>query len=180
MNRTRPSSRSAQAAFTLIELMMVVVIMSIVAVTVIPAVDNVRVMRAGAAHDDVARLLEVTKARAMASGSPVGLRVDLADSTLTLVEVDPSVGITNLADPLTGADRILRVRETYSDVSIASLINGDGDSGTGIIWFDFESTPHTRNTDGDFASISDDHAIITLSSGATVIVHAHSGFVEKP
>lgn len=167
-------------AFTLVELMMVVVIMGIVSVTVIPAMDNVRGMREGAARDDVARLFEVTKGYAIASGKPVGLRVALSESTLSIVTIDPAGGIVLLNEPLTGNARTLWVEQTYPGVTLTGFTNGDGVSGDGIVWFDFEANPHTRNPNGVFKSLNDDPAVITLSSSSTVIVHAYSGLVEKP
>ncbi len=166
--------------FTLVELMMVVVIMGIIAVSVIPAMGNVRDMRAGAARDDVARMLEITKGNALASGEPVGLRIDVERSELTMIHLSVAGTITPMTDPLTGQDRMVNITQTYSDVSLSGIINGDGSSGSGMIWFDYESTPHTRNPSGDFTAINDEPAVITLSSGSTVIVHAHSGLVEKP
>lgn len=160
--------------------MMVVVIMGVVAVTVIPAMDNVREMRAGAARDDVARFLEITKGHAMASGEPVGLQIDLSTSILSIVQVGSAGGITIMNDPLTGAEHSLLLSQTYPDVTVAGFINGDGAGGSGIIWFDYEADPHTRNSSGLFTAINDEQAVITLSSSATIVVHAYSGLVEKP
>jgi len=160
--------------------MMVVVIMGVVAVTVIPAMDNLREMREGAARDDVARMLEMTKGHALASGEPFGLRVDTSDSVLTMVQVSNAGGIVNTSDPLTGMSRSLILSQVYPDVTLGGFVNGDGASGPGIIWFDYEAYPHTRNINGVFTAINDEPAIITLSSSATVVVHAYSGLVETP
>lgn len=177
--RTNPSSRS-RGAFTLVELMVVVLLMGIVAVTAIPAMGNVRTMREGAARDDVARLLEVIKARALATGSPCGLQVNVSDSTLTIVQLDDSGDIESVTDPLTSNARTLDLPSTYQDVTIESVVNGDGATGSGVIWFDYEANPHTRSSAGVFESINTEPATIELSSGQVVLVHPYTGVVELP
>ena len=162
------------------ELMVVIMLMGILAASVIPAMDNVRVMREGAARDDIARLLEITKARAMASGEPKGLHVDITEFTLGIVELNSAGSLELMNDPLTGADRTLNISTTYPGVEITDMMNGDGTSGTGIVWFDFESTPHTRDTSGVFVALNNDPVEISLSSGQRVVVHAYSGMVETP
>lgn len=159
---------------------MVVLIMGIIASTVVPAMENVREMRAGAARDDIARMLETAKGRALASGEPVGLRIDLNASQLSVVVIDQASDVVGITDPLTGRASDLILPLVYPGVTITGLTNGDGSTGTGVIWFDFEANPHTRSNDGVFGEINDSPAIITLSSAETVVVHAYSGLVEKP
>lgn len=180
MHSSEIPSRNGHRAFTLVELMVVVVLMGIVAVTAIPAMGNVRSMREGAARDDVARLLEVTKARALAIGSPCGLQINVTDSTLTIVQLDDASAITSVIDPLTSRARSLDMPATYPDVTIDSMVNGDGSSGSGVIWFDYEATPHTRSLAGVFDSYNAEAATIELSSGQLVLVHPHTGVVEAP
>ncbi len=173
-------SVTSRRAFTLVELMIVVVLMSIIAVSVLPAMQNLRTMREGAARDDIARMLEVTKARAMATGRPTGLRVSLADSTLTLVELGAGDRLSDVIDPLTQSVRSLVVPSTYPDVTLSSMTNGDGVSGPGTIWFDYEATPHTRTPNGIFNAYNNQFAQIELSSGQLVRVCPHTGVVELP
>ncbi len=174
---SKPSS-SAAHAFTMIELMVVVILMGIVAVTIMPAMDNVRLMREGAARDDVMRLLELARARAMAVGAPHGLSIDLESSSFTLVHITGSGEVETVIDPLTDQSRSLSLPVTYPGVMIDSMMNGDGETGSGIVWFDFESNPHTRDLDGGFVSLNDEDVIIGLSSGETVVIHAFTGVVE--
>lgn len=180
MQSTVIPSYTCRRAFTLVELMVVVVLMGIVAVTAIPTMGNVRSMREGAARDDVARLLEVAKARALAIGSPCGLQVNVTDSTLTIVQLDDASAMTSVIDPLTSKARSLDLHATYPDVTIDSMVNGDGSSGSGVIWFDYEATPHTRSLAGVFVSYNTEAATIELSSGRLVLVHPHTGVVEAP
>jgi Tfp pilus assembly protein FimT len=158
--------------------MIVVVIIGIISSTVIPAMDNIRSMREGAARDDFVRMIEVVKGRAVASGMPRGLQVNMADSSLSMVKINEMGSIEVEFDPLTGGDRIIYLSAIYSGVSINSMTNGDGVSGSGIIWFDFESNPHTRESNGDFSSLNVEAAEVTLSSNERVIVYPYSGTLE--
>ena len=168
------------AGFTLFELMLVVVLLGILAVSVIPAMGNVQTMRNGAARDDIARMLETTRARAMASGEPKGLRVNPSDSMLDIVEINPDGSIQTMSDPLTGRTRSLNITTTYPGVQFEHMINGDGIVGAGIVWFDYEGTPHMRDGDGVFIGLNTQQVEIMLSSESTVVVHAYSGVVESP
>jgi prepilin-type N-terminal cleavage/methylation domain-containing protein len=173
------SSRRNAQAFTLVELMVVVLLMSIVAVSVIPVIGNVQLMRNGAARDDAMRLLELAKARALATGLPNGVSVDLADSSLTLLQITDAGQVETVVDPLTYQSRSIVLPAAYSGVSVESMVNGDGARGSGVIWFDFEANPHTRESNGEFTELNDEPAQIVLSSQEAVVVHAYSGLVES-
>jgi len=180
MKREQAKSRciSKQNGFTLLELMIVVVIMVIISVSVLPAMGNIRTMREGAARDDLVRMIEVAKGRSVASGMPYGLEVNLSTHVIRLVQVN-SLGETEITyDPLTNGERTIDLSIVYPGVTILSMINGDGDSGSGTIWFDYEATPHTRNDSGAFVSLNSESATITLSSREQIIVYPYSGAME--
>ncbi len=168
----------SRVGFTLVELMVVVVIMGIVTVSVIPAMDNLGRIREGAARDDLMRMLEIAKGRAAASGMPHGLQVNLNDSSATIVEITSQGAIQVETDPLTNRNRTISIPNLYSGVTMSSMINGDGVGGSGIIWFDFKSNPHTRTPQGDFVSLNSQVASIELSSGEFIAVYPHSGMLE--
>lgn len=178
MNSTIDSSRYKRHAFTLVELMVVVLLMSIVSVTVLPAMGNVQLMREGAARDEVIRFIDVARARALASGEPVGVGVGLQLSSLSMVRVAETGGVQILTDPLTGRQRRVFISAMYSGVTLEGLLHGDGSSGSGMIWFDYEGAPHTRDQFGAFQSLNDAPVEIEMSSSETILVHPHSGFVE--
>jgi prepilin-type N-terminal cleavage/methylation domain-containing protein len=178
MNRQDSSTRFANHGFTLVEIMIVVALMGIIAVSVIPSMNNVQRMREGAARDDVARMLDITRSRAMATGLPTGVRVDVNESTLTLVELTGGTTITQLIDPLTYNERVLRIADLYNGVEIDTLTNGDGSSGSGYVWFGYDATPHTRLANGTFDADNDGPVRIELTSGQTIVVHPFSGVVE--
>ena len=178
MNTPNAPTRSPQRGFTLVERMLVIVLMGIITVSVLPAMGNVQTMREGAARDDVARMLDITRSRALATGLPSGVRVDLSDSTLTLVQIETGITISPLIDPLTYNERVLDVDDLYDRVEIDSMTNGNGDSGTGYVWFNYDATPHTRLANGTFEANNDEPVRIELNSGQAVVVHPWSGVVE--
>jgi prepilin-type N-terminal cleavage/methylation domain-containing protein len=171
-------SHRSHAGFTLVELMFVIVIMGVVSVSVIPAMDNLQGMREGAARDDLVRLIEVAKGKAVASGRPFGIRVDLVQSTLTIVEINSQGSIQIEYDPLTNNNRVINLAALYPGVAISSLTNGDGTTGPGTVWFDYESNPHTRDQSGGFVMLNSNQVFIDLSSGDRVVIYPHSGMVE--
>jgi FlaG/FlaF family flagellin (archaellin) len=158
--------------------MVVVVLMGVISVSVIPAFESVQTMREGAARDDILRMFEIAKGRSVASGIPHGLDIDLIDSTVSIVEIDSGGSIQLEYDPLTNSDKSLNITQLYPGVEIETLTNGNGDSGSGTVWFDFESTPHVRNQDGSFDQLNAQTVTMTLSSGKQIVVHPYSGAVE--
>lgn len=169
---------SSHSGFTLVELMVVVVIMGIVSVSVIPAMNNISSMREGAARDDLVRYMNVARGRATASGVAHGLQINLSDSSLTIVKVNSLGSVEVVIDPLTSANRTINLSDLYSGVTISAMVNGDGEGGSGIVWFDFESNPMTYDAGTQIFTISTQSATITLSSDEQVVVYPYTGTLE--
>lgn len=163
----------------MVELVVVMVIMGIVSVSVIPAVSNVRTMREGAARDDLVRMIEVAKGLAVASGMPHGLRINLESSVVSVVLIDEFGAVVTETDALTGRDRAINLSVVYPGVEISSLRNGDGVGGSGTIWFNFESSPHTSTDAGEFVELNTLEAIVEMVSGEQVAVYPYSGMVGE-
>lgn len=174
-----PSCRRRHA-FSLVELLVVVMLMGILAAAVAPAMSSIQLMRSGAARDDAVRLLELARARALATGMPTGLAVDLSDSSLSLVTLTDHGAVEGVIDPLTEQGHSVVIPAVYGGVTLASMTNGDGVSGSGVIWFNYEAVPQTRASDGALVASNSDDATIRLSSSESIVVHAYSGFVEAP
>lgn len=178
MSSTACPSR-LRKAFTVYELLVVVVIMGIIAVSATPVLSQSIEARQAAARDEVVRLLEYARGRAIATGFPAGVRVDTNESTLRLVTISEAGAIVDLSDPINGASMGANLSLEFAEVQISSFVNGDGNSGTGTVWFDYQAEPHTRDdVSGVFDAIFVQNATITLSTGVSVVVHADSGFVE--
>ncbi len=162
------------------ELLVVVVIMGIVAVSATPVMSQSIEARQAAARDEVIRLLEYARGRAIATGFPAGVRVDTSDSTIRLLTINDAGAVVDLSDPINGESMIANLPREFAEVLISSYVNGDGGSGTGTVWFDYQAEPHTRDdVSGVFDAFFIQNATITLSTGTRVVIHADSGFVEN-
>jgi len=147
---------------------------------VVPALASVSRMRQGGARDEVLRLLETARAMAAASGRPHGVRISPMDSTLTLLVARRSGDVEEAMDAVTGRVHEVSLETMYKGVSIESFANGDGSTGQGVLWFDYEGVPHTRTGDGVFIDENSAEASLMLSSGVAVVVHPLTGMTEAP
>ena len=174
MHRSRCTSRSR--AFTLVEVLVTVTIMAIIAVSVIPAMDVVTETRKGSARDEVIRMLEYARARAVALGQPCGVLAETTGSVVSMVQLDADGEIEPMLNPFGLDEEAVSIENEYSGVSITS-VDAQTDA-TGTIWFDYKAQPHSRNADGSFGQFNTSDAGITLSSGVEIVVRAFSGYVE--
>ncbi len=161
------------------ELLVVVVIMGIIAVSATPVLSQSIEARQAAARDEVIRLLEYARGRAIATGFPAGVRVDTIDSTIQLLAINEVGAVVDLSDPISGDSMMSDLPNEFAEVLVSSFVNGDGGSGTGTVWFDYQAEPHTRDdVSGVFDAVFIQNATITLSTGTRIVIHADSGFVE--
>jgi len=172
--------RSRRGGYTILELMLIVVILGIVASTAIPVMNQSIQARQAASRDEVFRLLEFARGRALASGMPVGVVVNTSTSSMRLVTINSDGEVLDVVDPLDGRSKESDLTAMFAGVSIYSMVNGDGGSGDGTIWFDFRAEPHTRDEEsGAFDAVFSQNATITLSTDAQIVVHADSGLVVQ-
>lgn len=172
----RQNTPTSRRAFTLVEVMVTVTIMAIIAVSVIPAMGVVADTREGTARDEVVRMLEYARARAVASGEPCGVIAQTTGSTLAMVQLDADGEIEPMRNPFGLDEEVVSISEISSGVSIIS-VDAQTDA-SGIIWFNYKAQPHAREADGSFGQLNTSDASITLSSGVEIVIHAYSGYVE--
>ncbi len=165
--------------FTLLELLVVVVILGIISASVLPTVSHARSAREGGARDEVVRTLEYARSRAGTTGEPCGVGFDMNDSVVRVVMVGGG-GVETVVDPIGNEEKAVDLGAVFGGVGVGSFVNGDGTGGAGVVWFDYRSVPHVREADGDFGGWFEGNATITLTSGAVVVVHKHSGVIEAP
>jgi len=169
-----------RGGYTVMELLLIVVIIGILASTAIPVMSQSVEARQGASRDEVIRILEFARGRAIASGVPVGVQVDSATARLHLVTLNQAGAVIDIIDPIDGEIKLADLTRDYAGVAINSFVNGNGTSGDGTVWFDYRAVPHTRdNISGGFTAAFSQNATITLSTGTLVVIHANSGLVEE-
>lgn len=173
------SPSSTRRAFTLIEAMVVVVLMSVIAVTVLPALGNLEDARRGAAADELARMLTHARSLAMASGEPSGVEIDLGNESARLVRIASAGGSPVAAiDALGQPEQGVVFSDLYAGVELVSLIQGDGSGGSGTIWFRFDGLPQVRSSSGVLVGAFTQDAEVELSGSRTVTVRMGTGLVE--
>jgi prepilin-type N-terminal cleavage/methylation domain-containing protein len=161
-------------AFTLVELIAVMVVGAIIAATAIPVIGRLDESRAAALTDDVARLAADARARALRTGRPTALRFDLRSSLVERLWL-PAEGDAPapFAEPLAIISRYPGV-----DVSAIDLTEGDADT----LWFAPDGPPHLRTDSGVFERYLTESASITIEGAGqtfTIRVLPTTGAIQR-
>lgn len=173
-----PTRFTPRSAFTILELVVVMVIMAIMAGSVIPALSSMDDARGAAAAQEVQRRLQFCRQSALAVGEATGLRITLSTGEFEMLSKRPG-GVAQAArDPLGQLAAAWYLPRAFRGVSISSFTHTDGSTGDGTIWFSFEGEPQTRDANGDSPVAASQDAVITLSNGRTITVRRLSGLVE--
>lgn len=176
------SSHAAQRihAFTLIEVIIVLVIVGLLAATAVPAMSSLGDTRRVAALREVERRLTNARSTAMTTGQPTGLAVSATADTLLSVFI-PSAGATPapITTPSGEPDDPVLIAEEFPGVDIATVIAGDGASGDTTFWFSFEGTPQLRSSSGTLTGGFVQDASIHLAGGGQINIRRISGLIER-
>jgi prepilin-type N-terminal cleavage/methylation domain-containing protein len=174
------TNRTTRRAFTILELSIVVVITGILAVTVIPALESMTGARQAAAAEEIERRLVDARARAVAEGRPVGIRIDpAADTAQSWVIASPGDAPAPARAVNGELEPVLIIPSSYPNTSIVSFTAGDGTTSAQVLWFGFDGSPQLRNSAGTLLGPWTADAEIQLSGGLRVIVRRTSGTVDR-
>lgn len=138
-------------AFTLIEMISVLVLVSVLSVTAIPAIARLDRAQDAAMLREVERQLRLAQTAAVATGMPAGIEFNLDTQTIQLLQLNPE---TLVQVPLgrlgSGSDPALHLPQAFASASIAALSVHGVALSTGIhrLWFAPDGTPHTREDSG--------------------------------
>ncbi|MFG0274035.1 MAG: Tfp pilus assembly protein FimT/FimU [Phycisphaerales bacterium] len=171
--------RPARRAYTLVELLGVLSIAGVVALTAAPAVDRLARARHGALETETRRMLSLARAHAIATGQPTGLTVDPVAETLTLVRISAPGGAPEAFPGPTGADLpAFDVEARLPGAEVVAVAGGDGASGAQTLWFGYAGAPERRNPAGVRLGDWSQDATVTLSGGRTITIRRTTGAME--
>jgi type II secretory pathway pseudopilin PulG len=174
-----PMQRPARRAYTLVELLGVLSIAGVVALTAAPAVDRLARARHGALETETRRMLLLARAHAMATGQPTGLTIDPVADKLAIVRIDAPGGAPSaLPGPTGAAADEFDINARLSGADIIAVTGGDGAAGAQTLWFGYAGAPERRSPAGARLGDWSQDATIALSGGHTITIRRTTGAIE--
>lgn len=169
------------SAFTLIELVAVIVLVGLVAASAGPALSTVQRSREAAAAREVSRLLVLGRSEAMSTSEPTGVRIEPAAGTFELLIVPNGTGLPQIRkSPLGEPREALVVGIEFPGIDVENIVLGDGSSGSGgTIWFGYKGTPHLRDGSGVYLGEFTSDASVKLTGTGPISIMRGSGMVER-
>ena len=165
--------KNAKKAFTLVEMLIVVVIIAIAAMIAIPQIGSASVFKLNAAVNVIASDLEYAKSLAISRQSCYSVIFDTASESYRIVDENGN----DIENEFKGGDSYVvdfKKDSRLQNVDI-SAVNIDG---TNSISFDYLASPYSGT---DLTSSLIDNAVITLSTGnnsAGVEIEPVTGYIK--
>lgn len=174
------SRSSASRGFSLLELSVVIVVMGMMSMAVVPALRVIDETRQIGAAEEVERRLTSARSKAMVMGRPVGVMLNpVAETIRTMTIASVGAAPTALAGVMGDIEPESSIAALYPSAEITSVVSGDGTTGTQVIWFDFDGTPHGRTSAGARLPGWTRDATVILSGGYTITIRRESGGIER-
>lgn len=171
-------ARAKSRAFTLVEMILVVILIGVLAVSAVPALGTMAASREAAAAREIRRLLQVVRLTAMSSGRPTGLSISTT-SELSFVQIERTgARATPVVGPLGEARPPVSIRSQFSGTTISLARTGLNETGAVTFWFGTDGVPHSRAANGTPRRAWTTNGTIRLSRGTTVTVLRVSGAIE--
>ncbi|CAG1008107.1 hypothetical protein PHYC_03520 [Phycisphaerales bacterium] len=165
--------------FSLVEMSVVILITAILAVAAIPAFSAMSGARQASGAEEIERRIVNARARALAEGRPVGLRVDPVAQTLRTFTIASTGAVpTPAIDPLGQSESAFNFAAAFPGVQITA-VSVNGSTGVQTLWFAFDGTPQERSANGALVGAWTEGATVTVTGGISVFVVAGSGAVTR-
>jgi prepilin-type N-terminal cleavage/methylation domain-containing protein len=168
---------TSHRAFTLLEMLAVVLIVTIVALVASPSRSVANALRRTASEEHLLQVLHTARAQAMAQGRPFGVQLDrYLNTSLMLIE---TTGATpTQAASIAGESSRDVASPAASGTDLSSIsVNGSSVTST-TIWFSELGVPHTRNAAGASPVNLSSDALAVFSGGRTLRIRAVTGGVN--
>jgi len=174
-----PPTTPSRPAFTLLEATLSIVLMSILAIAVLPAISMIDCANQGSARNEALRILTRAQSNAMTTGQPTAVAIDVPTSTLTLLWIPAeSAPIAPLPDPMGQPTPATHITDTFKGASILDFIDAQGVPGSATVWFAFDAVPELRDPAGVLIGPAPQDALLTLSTQQPITISAASGLIE--
>ena len=171
------SARHSGRAFTLIEVIVVLVILGILTVGAFPALGALQGARANSGADRVQSELFHARSLAMATGDPVGAVINTGSSSVQLVTLSDDEP-ERVLGPLGEPREPLRLTQVLPGVTITGYTAPDGGS-TNPLWFGFSGLPELRDETGAAVSGEVGDTLIEIAGGPTLRVVGATGAITR-
>lgn len=173
-----PTGRAGllRRGFSLIELIVVLIVTGILAAAAIPSVTGRSTTTSRAAARHLARDLSFCRARAMATGTTVWMRLVTSTSSYTVLAENPTspgrAGATALTDPATGRSFSQALASgDYPGVTLTTVSIGGGTQDE--VGFDWLGRPKDQAE-----ALLTSAGTISMSGGITITIQPGTGLVS--
>jgi hypothetical protein len=120
------------------------------------------------------------RAKAIATGRPIGVRLDpVGEVVQTMTIATPGAAPTALAGVMGEVEPPANIGALFPGAEILSVTAGDGVTGSQVIWFDFDGTPHGRSVGGSRTGAWTGDGVVVMSGGYRVTIRRGSGGIER-
>jgi len=166
--------------FSLLELSVVIVVMGLMSMAVAPALRTIDETRRIGAAEEVERRIANARVKARVMGRPVGVMLNpAAETSRTMTIASVGAAPTAMVGVMGEVEPEASIAALYPGAEIVSVISGAGTSGTQVIWFDFDGTPHERTSGGARLPAWTGDGTVVLSGGYTITIRRESGGIDR-
>ncbi len=181
MNTPMSIQSRASRGFTLTELLIVIVLLSILSATAIPALSRLDDAQRSGLLNECERLVMLSRSQALSTGIPTGLTFDLTNQSVSIIRLQTaSSGVEPMTRPGTGSAYLIHSNAfPGAAIELAGPENATVSLGTTTIWFDFDGTPQQRESDGDSPVALDREYVIRIADGPQLSIAPYTGMVSR-
>ena len=181
MNAFNQKRVSPVRGFTLTELLIVMVLLSILSATAIPALGRLDDAQRSGLLNECERLVMLSRSRAISTGIPSGLEFDLTEQRVAMISLQTdSTGVEPVTRAGTGTDYISRANAfPGAAIELAGPVDAPVSLGTTTLWFDFDGTPQQRQADGESPVALTNEFVIQIVDGPRLTVAPYTGMVSR-
>jgi len=165
-----------RTAFTLVELVGVMVILGIIAGAAVPALTGVSRARERADRESAAESIRLARALALASETPHAATFFGSGEAIRIERLSP---ISGSAEPAVDALSDL-VPPIAASADAVTSIGGQAVTARGLrVWFDAEGVPLELGTDPASADAAEEPIVVLFDSGERFEIRAHTGVIQR-